>query len=73
VDPFTAIYEQHGEWWIGHVEEIPGANSQGKALEDVRENLQVAARMIIEANRELACRDAGDGMVARDLFAIAIQ
>lgn len=56
--PFTAVYEQHERWWIGYVEEIPGANSQGASLDEVRENLEEATRLIIEANRELARRGA---------------
>ncbi len=31
---FTAIFEEHGDWWIGWVEELPGANAQERTLED---------------------------------------
>ena len=27
---FTAIVKQDGDWWLGSVEEIPGANAQEK-------------------------------------------
>jgi predicted RNase H-like HicB family nuclease len=70
--PFTAVYEQHGEWWIGYVEEIPGANSQGRTLEEARENLEEAARLIIEANRGLARRDSAGEAVIREPFAVAL-
>jgi len=50
---FTAIFEKHGDWYIGYVEEIPGVNPQGKTLEEVRENLKEALKLIIETNREL--------------------
>ena len=50
---FTAIFEQVGEWWLGHVEELPGANTQGKTLDEARENLCEAVQLIIEVNREL--------------------
>ena len=49
----TAIFEQVGEWWLGYVEELPGANTQGKTLDEARENLREAVELIIEANREL--------------------
>lgn len=49
----TAIFEQVGEWWLGYVEELPGANTQGKTLDEARENLREAVQLIIEANREL--------------------
>lgn len=51
---FTAVFEQEGEWWIGYVEELPGANTQGKTLEEARENLKEAIEIILEANREIA-------------------
>jgi predicted RNase H-like HicB family nuclease len=51
---FTAIYEKHGEWWVGYIPEIPGAHTQGATLDEARENLKEAAAMVIEANRELA-------------------
>ena len=31
---FTAIFEKVDHWYIGHVEELPGANTQGKTLEE---------------------------------------
>ena len=51
---FTAVFEREGEWWIGYVEELPGANTQGRTLEEARENLKEAVQLIIEANRQLA-------------------
>jgi predicted RNase H-like HicB family nuclease len=36
------------------VEEIPGVNTQGATLEEARENLRDALRMVLEANRELS-------------------
>lgn len=57
---FTAVFEQVGEWWIGYIEELPGANTQGKTLEEARENLKEAAHLIIEANRELARCEIAD-------------
>jgi predicted RNase H-like HicB family nuclease len=54
---FTAAFEQEGEWWIGYVEELPGANTQGQTLEEGRENLKEAVQLVIEANRELVRRE----------------
>lgn len=52
---FTAIYEEAEEGgYIGYVAELPGANTQGETLEEVRENLAEAAQLIIEVNREAA-------------------
>lgn len=49
----TAVFEKVGEWWLGYVEELPGANTQGKTMDEARENLREAVQLIIEANREL--------------------
>jgi len=56
---FTAIFEQTNGWWMGYVAELPGANTQGRTLEEARENLKEAVHLIIEANRELAQRETG--------------
>jgi predicted RNase H-like HicB family nuclease len=51
---FTAIFRKEGKWWAAYVEELPGANTQGRTLEEARENLREAVAMVLEANRELA-------------------
>ena len=52
---FTAVFEEAEEGgYIGYVEELPGANTQGETLEETRENLQEAITMVLEANRMLA-------------------
>ena len=38
------------------MEEIPGVNTQGATMEEARENLKEALRMVLEANREIARR-----------------
>ncbi|OGO21658.1 MAG: hypothetical protein A2144_11800 [Chloroflexi bacterium RBG_16_50_9] len=50
---FTAVFQKNHDWWIGFVEELPGANTQGRTLEQARENLKEAVALIIEANRKL--------------------
>ncbi len=65
---FTAVFEQDGDWWIGYVEELPGANTQGATLEEARENLKDAVVMVLEANRDLAERElAGRRVVKEEL------
>ena len=51
---FTAVFMKVPEGYIGLVEELPGANTQGKTLEDAKANLQEAILMTLEANRVLA-------------------
>lgn len=49
---FTAIIEQDGEWYIGYCLEIPGANGQGRTIEECRTNLADAIQLILEDRRE---------------------
>ncbi|MDP9475344.1 MAG: type II toxin-antitoxin system HicB family antitoxin [Actinomycetota bacterium] len=51
--PFTAVYQRDGEWWLGYVEELPGANAQERTLEEARDSLREAVSDVLEANREL--------------------
>jgi len=48
---FTAVFRKVPEGYVGFVEELPGANTQGATLEEARANLQEAAESLIEANR----------------------
>ena len=50
---FTAIYKKSRKWYLGWVEEIPGVNTQGKTLKEVKENLKEALLLILETNRIL--------------------
>jgi predicted RNase H-like HicB family nuclease len=63
---FTAVFERADGWWVGYVEELPGANSQGATLEEARENLKEAVELIIAANRELARRETAGKPVIRE-------
>jgi predicted RNase H-like HicB family nuclease len=44
---YTAIFEKVDDWYIGYVEELPGANTQGRTLEETRENLHEAIELIL--------------------------
>ncbi len=63
---FTAVFRQVPEGYIGFVEELTGANTQGATLEEARANLQEAVAMILEANRELAQQATGEAQVIRE-------
>ena len=68
----TAVFEKDDEWWIGCVEELPGANTQGAELEEARENLREAVRLILEANRDLAQREAEGKVQIREELVVAV-
>lgn len=67
----TAVFKKVPEGYIGFVEELPGANTQGATLEEVRENLREAVELVLEANRALAREEAGEGEVIREPLKIA--
>ena len=45
----TAVYLKVREGYIGFVEELPGANTQGKTLQEARDNILEAIEMTLEA------------------------
>jgi predicted RNase H-like HicB family nuclease len=48
---YKAVIQQHGEWWIGWIEEVPGVNSQGHTREELLDNLRDALEEALEMNR----------------------
>ena len=69
---FTAVFEKAGDAYIGYVEELSGANTQGKTLAEVRENLREAIELILLANRELARKGRPGKGVIREKIRVAI-
>ncbi len=57
---FTAIIKQDGNWWLGWVEEVPGANTQEETKEELLISLREATRDILELRREEARRQAAN-------------
>lgn len=46
---FTAVIAKKGRWYVGTIKELPGVNSQGRTLAEVRRNLKEAVQLIVEA------------------------
>lgn len=65
---FTAVYIAVPEGYIGFVEELPGANTQGTTLDETRENLREAVEMVLAANREIAEKSIEGKTVSRERF-----
>jgi predicted RNase H-like HicB family nuclease len=49
---FTAVIERDGDWFVAWSPEIPGANGQGRTVEECRQNLSDAIRLILDDRRE---------------------
>lgn len=56
--------------YTAFVEEIPGAISEGETIEEARENLSDALRMVLDCNRELA-RKEEPAAALRETFELA--
>jgi predicted RNase H-like HicB family nuclease len=50
----TAVFKKVRGGYVGSVEELPGANTQGRTLAETRTNLKEAVALVLDANRTLA-------------------
>jgi predicted RNase H-like HicB family nuclease len=57
---FTAIIKRDGDWWLGWVEEVPGANAQEKTKEELMISLREAASDILQLRCEEARKQAAE-------------
>lgn len=62
----TAVYRKVPEGYVGFVEELPGANTQGATLEETKANLEEAITLVLEANRELSKESLRGQQVIRE-------
>ncbi len=62
----TAVFRKVPEGYIGFIEELPGANTQGETLAEARANLEEAVQLVLEANRTLAEEELGGADVIRE-------
>ena len=70
----TAIFLKVPEGYIGFVEELPGANTQGATLEEARENLEEAITLVLEANRVLARESLqGQEVIREPLLSVSTE
>lgn len=70
---YTAVFQKTEDWWIAFVEELPGANTQGRTIDEARENLKEAVELILKSNRELSERELIGKHVIREELRIAVS
>ena len=58
---FTAIIERDGDWYVAYCPEIPGANGQGRTIEECKSDLRQAIALILDDRRQDGLRGAPEG------------
>ena len=48
---FTLEHWKDGDWFVGRLLEVPGVFSQGKTLDELRENIQEAYELMVTQER----------------------
>lgn len=66
---FSAIIEKDDDWYIAYCPEVPGANGQGKTIEECKQNLAAAIALILEDRRADAMRGLPDDAI-REVVAV---
>jgi predicted RNase H-like HicB family nuclease len=64
---FEATIEKRDKWYIGWVDAVPGAFSQGKTIREVQENLKEAVQLILESQCDLKKEGAGGKILKRKI------
>ncbi len=64
---FEATIEKRGKWYIGWVDAVPGAFSQGRTVKEVEQNLKEAVQLILESQREMKDKGSGEGILKRKI------
>jgi predicted RNase H-like HicB family nuclease len=67
----TAVYLPVEGGYVAWAEEFPGASTQGDTLQEAREMLADAVRLLIETARDLSGEHAGAPGIIREPLVIA--
>ncbi|MEK7658966.1 MAG: type II toxin-antitoxin system HicB family antitoxin [Patescibacteria group bacterium] len=70
---FTGLYKKMGKWYLGWIEEIPGVNTQGKTLNEAKENLKEALFLVLESNRILTSKNFSKGKTIRENISVSLK
>lgn len=66
---YTAIFEKSDDgWWVASAAEIPGALTQGKTIEDARENLVEAVLLLMDTRSDEAMRGKPADAIVEDVL-----
>lgn len=69
MNTYSAIIEQDGEWFFGYCPDVPGANGQGRTIEECKQNLAEAIELIIKDLRDDYTRGIPEGAIRATITA----
>lgn len=69
-EKLTAIFQKTPDGYIGFIKELPGANTQGRTLDEARRNLIEAVQLVLDTNRQLADEEVSGVEVLKEDFGI---
>lgn len=68
---FTAIIEKSDDGWlVGQIEEVPAAISQGKTMDELKDNLIDALQLVFETNRQELAIEKSDKQILREPISV---
>jgi predicted RNase H-like HicB family nuclease len=65
---FEAKIQKRDKWYVGWVDEVPGAFSQGRTVRETQESLQEAVALILESRRELGLPELDNPVLKRKIL-----
>jgi predicted RNase H-like HicB family nuclease len=72
LNTYTGVFIKEGDMYIAYAEEIPGANTQGKTIEEARKNLKEAIELILKTNISLSRKNVNRRKLLREKIFISI-
>ena len=72
LNTYTAVFVKDGDMYAAYAEELPGANTQGKTIDEAKENLKEAISMIIEANIMLSRKSVSRRKFLREKILVSL-
>ena len=65
------IKEIEDGWFMGQCEQIPGALTQGKTIEEVKENIKEAIMLVLKTEKELGIKKhSNKAIIRRELVTV---
>lgn len=66
---YVGTFMKRGKWWVAWTEDLPGALTQGRTLDEARENLKDAIALMLEPV-DLEDLPAGNTRLVREVLEV---